>query len=381
MARRAIVEPTTVEYLAAKGILGSKERAYKLVSQNPDAAKDEILRLAQEWKQALVEVKAERQTLRQATAEELQENWQEYIFQARPMTLSGFPHRRTDKTRITRLIPLGPNLQGTLSMTAMKEGVPLPSGITDRAIFDAICTMAVTQRSRIIEMDYLTDFIKAVFPDLTGGGGSMYKKVTDSIRRLAFCAIMFEMSDGLQSFSSVQGLLGAAQLPSLQHEEKLLRGEQPLDFDEFLTNRKRFRIALDESFYNMLVEHHQAMPFPTTYLREFMDDTITYDLAKFLPARIHAAKTISKIPIIPFGYSTSVSLRDQLGATDSNMARFRTKVEDSVRRIKGAWEGCSATVSDYNLIINPISRDKWLVQPLDCAQLDPPTIETCLGNR
>jgi hypothetical protein len=379
MARRAIVEPTTTEYLAAKGILGSKERAYKLVMQNPDAGEEDIIRLAREWKQSLEEMKVERQQLRRVTTEELQENWQDFIFQARPLSLGGFPHRRTDQTRITRLIPMGVNLMGSMSLTAMKPGVPLPNGITDRAVFDALCTMAVTQKSRVIQMDYFHDFIKAVFPDIKDGG-TLNEKVTNSIRRLAYCAVMFELGDGKQVFSSVQGLLGAAHLPSFQTEAKMLRGEQPLGFPEFIQTSNGFRIALDESFYQMLLEN--AMPFPTMYLREFMDDTLGYDLAKFLPARIHAAKSQSKIPIAPLGYSGSgVSLRDQLGSTESNVYRFRAKVEDAVKRIKRIWEGCSAEVTPHHLVINPIPKDQWLVQPLNCPQMDHKMIGTLAGGK
>jgi hypothetical protein len=153
-----------------------------------------------------------------------------------------------------------------------------------------------------------------------------------------------------------------------------------LGFPEFIQTSNGFRIALDESFYQMLLEN--AMPFPTMYLREFMDDTLGYDLAKFLPARIHAAKSQSKIPIAPLGYSGSgVSLRDQLGSTESNVYRFRAKVEDAVKRIKRIWEGCSAEVTPYHLVINPIPKDQWLVQPLNCPQMDHKMIDTLAGGK
>lgn len=375
MARRAIIEPTSIEYLTAKGILGSKERAYKLVVENPLAPESEIIRLAREWKQAIDEMRQEKKVHQAATQGELRENWQDFIFQARPMTLCGFPHKRTEATRVTRLIPMAPGAVGTMSFSAMKEGVPLPSGITDRAVFDALCTIAVTEKTRFIEMDSLHDFVDLVFPDIARSG-SRWTKVSDSIRRLSYCAVMFEMQDGKQSFSSVQGLLGAAHLPSFDMAAKLGRGEQPLDFDEFIKSKSKFKIALDEPFFQTLVIARQAMPFPADYLRGFMDDTITYDLAKFLPARIHAAKSISKIPIVPFGYSNTPSLRDQLGSTDTNSNRFRQRVEEAVGRIKGIWKGCAADVSSYNLVINPITKDNWLVQPKDCPVMDQAMIDT-----
>ena len=375
MARRAIVEPNTVEYLTAKGILGSKERAYRLVMENPDLPESGIIKLAREWKTSLDEVKAEKKLIQAVSQVDLRENWQDFIFQARPMTLCGFPHKRTDATRVTRLIPMGPGTVGTMSFSAMKEGVPLPSGITDRAVFDALCTLAVTQKSRVLEMDTLDDFIEMVFPGLSDAG-SRWKRGTGSIQRLVYCGVLFEMQDGKQVFSSVQGLIGAAHLPSFEFADRLSRGEQPLEFEEFIASKRKFRIILDESFFNTLVLAHQAMPYPTEYLRQFMDDTLTYDLAKFLPARIHAARGVSKIPIVPFGYTGVISLQDQLGSSDSNKPRFREKVQESVRRIKEVWKGCSAEVNNYSLVINPITRDNWLVQPKDCTTMDTDMLNT-----
>lgn len=371
MARPPVMEPDTVEYRTALSILGRKTQAVQLVRMYPEADWKEIMLKAKDWKEGIHAAKLERKTgAVMGSASLTPKGWQKFFWSARLLTLCGMPHTADPKiTRAVRQIPLGAGNVGTVTFNATKPGVTLPFGMNDRTAFECLCSLAVIQKSRMIELDSLADFYRMMNPGVLKVIGSPYESMKASLRRLSYCAMMIDVGDGMTNYSRVQGMIGATYLPS----EEFSRGEVPLEFDELTLTRsggKRFRVLLDEGLYHVLTT--EGMPFPVEYMQGFMgkDDTLAWDLAKYLPSRLHAAKTESRIWFNSYN-NDGISLKDQLGVTDTNPTRVSEKFMEAIRRVQSVWGGAAkgVEVTPFYMTVHPIDRKDWLVPPRDTEVL------------
>ena len=372
MARPVIEEPETVEYRTARSLL-SKVRALQLVRMYPDANWSQIMKLAKQWKDAEVASKAEYKLLKQqSTLGVTTKDWQAFFWSARLLNLCGFNHASNPGiTRAVRRIPTGVGAEGLVTFSATKPGISLPFGMNDRAVFECLCTLAVKQKSPIITLDYIADLLRILKPkDFEGAkgraGGSAYDSLYASLRRLAYCAMLVDCGDGLTTYSNVQGIIGAAYLPSEEYGTALRSGaNKPLEFDELLQTRrsgKNFAIMLDAGLFDVLQK--EVMPYPIDYIKEFLDigDSLTFDIAKFLPARLHATETKSDIWFQHNHYG-GVTLKEQLGVSDSNTVRVSERFQAAVRAVQNVWGGAvkGCDVNPFFLTVKPIERRDWLV--------------------
>ena len=249
---------------------------------------------------------------------------QTLCFSSRPFILCGLPVRRLPENQ---LLYERRNGRFVLQLTGHPEyGVPFGQ---DRIVPIFLATLAVQQKSQVIRFRSASEMLETFGMHK---GGKEYRRLIEAFERI-FGATMFFGTDTLKPGAKVvrRSRFNFLREATIWYNRD--QNQPPLS--EAFENV----IVLSDEFYQEIVEH----PIPTDLdaVRVLSSAPATLDLFMWLSYRCFSAKGEELVPIFgPRG------LAAQLGNAEyARPRRFREKLEEWLRAIRGMWPECPARIS------------------------------------
>lgn len=286
---------------------------------------------------------------------------QDLLYLSQALMYACFPYKRTDKRSLTRIIN-GKMTTICITLSAVKEGVPLPFG-KDRVLLACALTKARQKQRPAVQLDELEDLLRSFGEDYRNYGGHDYKLFRERWERLKNCAILIER-DSINS-SSDDGanrfIISAYRFPKRQPGRKAT-------LQLTLSPREpAYAIRFGAEFWNDFLNYCVPMPLPLMQL--FADQPKSWDIATLIHWGSFVAIRSAKSQGSGFKKITWQDLLHILGSEDTNSRRLRSTINSVLKQMRTLWPELNAHLQPSgDLLISAPASDKILVQESNKAR-------------
>ena len=261
------------------------------------------------------------------------------------LTLCPLPFRKPagDKVTLEARLPQG-NLKVTLTNIGEASNSSLAYG-EDALLLDLLSHEARWKKDPEISFDRAYEFLE--FLGLESRGGKNYRTVNERLQRIRDLMIQIKRKGFAVANIRVVDI-GSDETPSTQDLDREERGERRM---------LPYVIRLSPEYYADLMNYY--IQIPTAVIQAFRGCPTEYSLAKWLVYRLRALETETEISL--------ESLHDERGSLDTNIRRFKKKVEVTVSKLQLAWPevGKALTVTKKGL------RMRKPTEPLEAGRPAP----------
>jgi hypothetical protein len=262
---------------------------------------------------------------------------QELAFNARPFVLCGLPLRRPNSNQLAYT-----RRNGRFSLTIV--GHPeygLPYG-QDRLIPIWVATLAVRQKSRVIQFHHLTEFLRYFDLPTTG---FYYKRIAAAFQRIFGSTIFF----GTNERRDQNVFLDWARFHFFDQLRLWYSRDGTPDTAPDIESQNT--VTLSEAFFTEIQEH--AIPIERRVVAALSNAPGVLDFYTWLVWKCWATRAGTvRIPL--FGCH---GLGHQLGTTEYARNRsFREKMNAWLKHVKVWWPECPASISSDGLYLTVIPR-------------------------
>lgn len=193
--------------------------------------------------------------------------------------------------------------------------VGYPYGNIPRLLLFYVCTQAIQTKSREISLGAsMSEFMRSIDLDVTGGRTGTIPRLKDQFRRLFTANIDFTYDSGTQTKDIKANLATAIQL---WWDAKY--PEQSSLFDSY--------VVLTQEFFNEIQAH--PVPVDLGIVNAIKKSPLALDLYTWLTHRVSYLKKTT-----PISWS---QLGEQLGAEYNNPDELARKAKDALRKIYTLW--------------------------------------------
>lgn len=330
-----------VKVTLAYGVLKNRAAAADLVAELPaEVSHEDLLKAA---KARVKELKSKRSNKNTLEVDDPALK-RELVYAVRSLAFCGIPYDDPGKDvqEVQREIRMW---QGEILATysSKKKGVSVIHGSNDRRFFAWLCAQAIKQGSNRV---VLPADLSVVLKQIGWSDGSGYTYFYDSFCRWREGSIKLEFIRRRDGKVVPVDLGGQTGIIKAWHLPKYQAAKSDTHTPWFL------ELSLD--FYKALTD--EPFPIPLEYLTPFLEAPMGWDFAVFLAVRVAACRSESRIPLYPLGRNPNpsmITLKDQLGSTDSNHARWVAKLKKFLTAIKKHWDVNAEIIDNRVLVIRP----------------------------
>jgi hypothetical protein len=227
------------------------------------------------------------------------------------LTLCPLPISKDDATTIIRETRTPNQGKITVKYHATSEGIDIPFG-NDAVLLDLLCSEARRRNSLTIPFDTVSEIMELM--GLNTDAGKLRKQTLERVERITHLVIDVEFQDKIGLKVCV---ISSRKLPTyfdLENYEKI---------QDKITD---YGITFSRDFESFMMPY---IPIPLRAVRAFTGNPTDYALMKKIFHRVLKAESES---VIPWD-----CLHSELGCCDSNIRRFRHKVETMITKIAIGW--------------------------------------------
>lgn len=263
------------------------------------------------------------------------------------LALCGFPYRRPKDTVREWQREYGRNslyvAAGALKNpeTGLMESQGLPYGPKARLLMIHICSEAILQRSKTIELDSsFTAFVRAMGFEPSGGKRGNITQFKEQLNRIAACNISIGFWDGDGGAETVKAT------PIKKFSIWL-----PQDADQRLLWSST--LTFDQEFHDSLMKH--ALPVDLRGVAAFRGSARKLDIVLWLGFRL---RYLTRQTVLTWSV-----IEEQFGAGIQNKRVFRKQFEQEISDIKEIYTRLPIKITTRGLHMSPADTDKLFVPP------------------
>lgn len=256
--------------------------------------------------------------------------------------VTALPHRATQAQVWTRTG--GKNGELTLEVQSGRfngESLGIPYGPSARLILIYLCSEAVTNKSRVVELGAsMGAFLRRMG---VGAGGKTRSIFRDQSRRLSACRLTFFYRRAHDTVISNGSFVRNAVFVNAggPHDQSSLWSDT---------------VELDEAFYKSLTDH--PLPLREAAIRQLSGRSMALDVYVFLSYRLHA---LEKAVLVPWP-----ALYQQFGGGFNSQPAFRQAFKETIKLSLAAYPEARVEMDGDNrgLVLHPSPSPVPKIHPM-----------------